>query len=155
MSKFLTPFLSFVLFILNVFCVSESMISNCWNWCRVMTDDANFDQSGIILADFNLVHRRHWPFEILITEMWYSLVLYLHDLINEMRYVKIITYRYDIHFSSEKSNKKNRKKNLLSLNFYLRTQAELIPANIYLFKVNSRNTRKKCKICSKLTMKTP
>ena len=110
MSKFLTPFLSFVLFILNVFCVSESMISNCWNWCRVMTDDANFDQSGIILADFNLVHRRHWPFEILITEMWYSLVLYLHDLINEMRYVKIITYRYDIHFSSEKSNKKNRKK---------------------------------------------
>ena len=110
MSKFLTPFLSFVLFILNVFCVSESMISNCWNWCCVMTDDANFDQSGIILADFNLVHRRHWPFEILITEMWYSLVLYLHDLINEMRYVKIITYRYDIHFSSEKSNKKNRKK---------------------------------------------
>ena len=155
MSKFLTPFLSFVLFILNVFCVSESMISNCWNWCCVMTDDANFDQSGIILADFNLVHRRHWPFEILITEMWYFLVLYLHDLINEMRYVKIITYRYDIHFSSEKSNKKNRKKNLLSLNFYLRTQAELIPANIYLFKVNSRNTRKKCKICSKLTMKTP
>ena len=75
-----------------------------------MTDDANFDQSGIILADFNLVHRRHWPFEILITEMWYSLVLYVHDLINEMRYVKIITYRYDIHFSSEKSNKKNRKK---------------------------------------------
>ena len=110
MSKFLTPFLSFVLFILNVFCVSESMISDCWNWCCVMTDDANFDQSGIILADFNLVHRRHWPFEILITEMWYSLVLYLHDLINEMRYVKIITYRYDIHFSSEKSNKKNRKK---------------------------------------------
>ena len=110
MSKFLTPFLSFVLFILNVFCVSESMISDCWNWCCVMTDDANFDQSGIILADFNLVHRRHWPFEILITEMWYSLVLYVHDLINEMRYVKIITYRYDIHFSSEKSNKKNRKK---------------------------------------------
>ena len=110
MSKFLTPFLSFVLFILNVFCVSESMISDCWNWCCVMTDDANFDQSGIILADFNLVHRRHWPFEILITEMWYSLVFYLHDLINEMRYVKIITYRYDIHFSSEKSNKKNRKK---------------------------------------------
>ena len=151
MSKLLTPFLSFVLFILNVFCVSESMISNCWNWCHVMTDDANFDQSGIILADFNLVHRRHWPFEILITEMWYSLVLYLHDLINEMRYVKIITYRYDIHFGSEKSNKKNRKK----ISYRLRTQTGLIPANIYLFKVNNRNTRKKCKICSKLTMKTP
>ena len=25
------------------------------------------------------------------------------------------------------------------------------PANVYLFKINSRNTRKKCKICSKLT----
>ena len=29
------------------------------------------------------------------------------------------------------------------------------PANIYLFKVNNRNTRKICKICSKLTIKTP
>ena len=29
------------------------------------------------------------------------------------------------------------------------------PANIYLFKVNNRNTRKTCEICSKLTLKTP
>ena len=29
-----------------------------------------------------------------------------------------------------------------------------ISANIYLFKVNHRNTRKRCEICSKLTMKT-
>ena len=29
------------------------------------------------------------------------------------------------------------------------------PANIYLFKVNNRNTRKSCEICSKLTIKTP
>ena len=29
------------------------------------------------------------------------------------------------------------------------------PAKIYLFKVNNRNTRKRCKICSKLTKKTP
>ena len=27
------------------------------------------------------------------------------------------------------------------------------PANIYLFKVNNRNTRKSCEICSKLTIK--
>ena len=27
--------------------------------------------------------------------------------------------------------------------------------NIYLFKVNNRNTRKKCETCSKLTIKTP
>ena len=30
-----------------------------------------------------------------------------------------------------------------------------VPANIYLFKVNKRNTRKRCEICSKLTIKTP
>ena len=29
------------------------------------------------------------------------------------------------------------------------------PANIYLFKVDNRNTRKSCEICSKLTIKTP
>ena len=29
------------------------------------------------------------------------------------------------------------------------------PANIYLFKVNNRNTRKRCEICSTLTIKTP
>ena len=28
-----------------------------------------------------------------------------------------------------------------------------IPANIYLFKVNIRNTRNRCEICSKLTKK--
>ena len=30
-----------------------------------------------------------------------------------------------------------------------------IPADIWLFKVNNRNTRKRCKICSKLTTETP
>ena len=30
-----------------------------------------------------------------------------------------------------------------------------ITANIYLFKVNNKNTRKRCEICSKLTIKTP
>ena len=29
------------------------------------------------------------------------------------------------------------------------------PPNIYLFKINNRNTRKRCEICSKLTIKTP
>ena len=35
------------------------------------------------------------------------------------------------------------------------TQKESNPANTYLFKVNNRNTWKRCKICSKLTKKTP
>ena len=29
------------------------------------------------------------------------------------------------------------------------------PANIYLLKVNNRNTKKRCVMCSKLTSKTP
>ena len=29
------------------------------------------------------------------------------------------------------------------------------PASIYLLKVNNRNTRRNCEICSKLTIKTP
>ena len=31
----------------------------------------------------------------------------------------------------------------------------MIPANIYLLKVNSSNTRKSCETCSKLTIKIP
>ena len=32
---------------------------------------------------------------------------------------------------------------------------KLTPTNIYLSKVNDKNTRKRCEICSKLTIKTP
>ena len=31
----------------------------------------------------------------------------------------------------------------------------VFPANIYMFKVNNRNTRTRCEICLKLTVKTP
>ena len=31
---------------------------------------------------------------------------------------------------------------------------KIIPVNIYLLKVNTRNTRKRCGFCSKLIMKT-
>ena len=41
---------------------------------------------------------------------------------------------------------------------YLRTKIDdnmlLIPSDIFLFKVNYKNTRKRCKICSKLTIMT-
>ena len=33
--------------------------------------------------------------------------------------------------------------------------ANTVPAGIYLLKVNNRNTRTRCEICSKLTIKTP
>ena len=32
---------------------------------------------------------------------------------------------------------------------------DYLPSQIYLLKVNNRNTRTKCEICSKLTTKTP
>ena len=33
--------------------------------------------------------------------------------------------------------------------------SDYAPANIYLFKVNNKNIRKRYEICSKLTIKTP
>ena len=38
---------------------------------------------------------------------------------------------------------------------FLRKQLKVFPAGIYLLKVNNRNTRTRCKTCSKLTIKTP
>ena len=35
------------------------------------------------------------------------------------------------------------------------TLINMFPGNIYLFKVNNKNTRKRCEICLKLTIKTP
>ena len=35
------------------------------------------------------------------------------------------------------------------------TSLTRIPANINMFKVNNKNTRKRCEICSKLKIKTP
>ena len=40
-------------------------------------------------------------------------------------------------------------------NTHVITKLRLYPDNIYLFKVNNRNTRKRFGIASKLTMKTP
>ena len=34
-------------------------------------------------------------------------------------------------------------------------QRRIYPDNIYLFKINNRNARKRCEICSELTIKTP
>ena len=39
---------------------------------------------------------------------------------------------------------------------YMRDQLshQYLPVDIYMFKVNNRNTRTRCEICSKLTIKT-
>ena len=36
-----------------------------------------------------------------------------------------------------------------------RVKSQIFSAGIYLFKYNNRNTRTRCEICSKLTIKTP
>ena len=41
------------------------------------------------------------------------------------------------------------------LNMKNKTEESAYPGNIDLFKVNTRNTRKRCEICSNLTIKTP
>ena len=38
---------------------------------------------------------------------------------------------------------------------WVKINSTYYPANIYLLKFNNRNTRKRCEICSKLTIKTP
>ena len=39
--------------------------------------------------------------------------------------------------------------------YYIMLQMLHFPAGNYMFKVNNRNTRTRCEICSKLTIKTP
>ena len=39
-------------------------------------------------------------------------------------------------------------------NFSVYIMIEWDPANIYLFKFNTRNTRERCELCSKVTVKT-
>ena len=43
----------------------------------------------------------------------------------------------------------------MSINFEKQDYPNLYPANVYVVKVNNKNTRKKCEIYSKLTRKTP
>ena len=56
-------------------------------------------------------------------------------------------------------NSYKQNKNFTILNFAKRKMilysSTTIPAGNYMFKVNNRNTRTRCEICSKLTIKTP
>ena len=46
-------------------------------------------------------------------------------------------------------------KNLMRHNGFSLRRKTTTPAGNYMFKVNNRNTRTRCEICSKLTIKTP
>ena len=42
---------------------------------------------------------------------------------------------------------------MIVLSLIIMVTGEKIPANVYLFKVNNRNPRKRCELCSKLKKK--
>ena len=46
------------------------------------------------------------------------------------------------------------KSNIYNMIFY-KNSDRLVSVNIYLFKVNNRNSKKGCEICSNLAIKTP
>ena len=52
-------------------------------------------------------------------------------------------------------NKMKVNVNCIAINVKLNPLISYYLANIYLFKVNNRNTRKRCEVFSKLTIKTP
>ena len=57
-----------------------------------------------------------------------------------------------VYCSSQKYSGSENLSNVI-MNDILQTRTP--PANIYMFKVTNRNTRERCKLCSKLTIKTP
>ena len=70
-------------------------------------------------------------------------------------YVKCITKMLTMLFFQNSSEIQNAW-DIFTKTCWSKAQMTLNPANIYFFKVNNRSTRKRCEICSKLTMiKTP
>ena len=62
--------------------------------------------------------------------------------------IGILTMKGELHEQLRKINSKNH----CVMLFFIRTILKENPAGIYLLKVNNRNTRTKCEICSKLTL---
>ena len=81
--------------------------------------------------------------------------------INETKPTLRNAFIADIFLLGGEKNQNMTRKSLLvlelSLNLFPLKDAyrRFRPAGIYLLKVNNRNTRTRCEICSKLTIKTP
>ena len=60
--------------------------------------------------------------------------------------------RFNIKAEEEKKKRKKKNEKRVAKK---KEGSQFYPAYIYLFKVNYRNTSKRCEICSKLTIKTP
>ena len=66
--------------------------------------------------------------------------------------VYIFKYSHELHFANRVSTAGRGWFSYLS---QIKITPSYFPVGIYLFKVNNRNTRARCEICSKLTIKTP
>ena len=62
----------------------------------------------------------------------------------------LIWYIYRTNITNSNKKRANDEKTQIMINYEYIT-----PAGTYLLKVNERNTRTRCEICSKLTIKTP
>ena len=85
---------------------------------------------------------------------WTTLARMAHmarDLENSQFFYIYLTYSFHV-FNQISSFKWNL---CFRISFFKMTIDDCSPVGNYLFKVNNKNTRTKCEICSKLTMKTP
>ena len=75
--------------------------------------------------------------------MKYDFVAPLIEIIFTERFLTLISIHWGSHTNTYQSGWNRRRK-----------KSSGYPSNIYLFKVKNRNTSKRCKICSNLTIKT-
>ena len=110
-------------------------------YCQISTEFRNY--SGIFIVDFEQVNSS-WVTSIQQTILCFRVTIKLPDELFNM--FKVMT----------KSPGETKMRSFRCLYWELIThQPNQLPANIYLFKVNNKNTRKRCEICSQLTIKTP
>ena len=85
---------------------------------------------------------------ISLPTIWLFFFYFLNFSWNIVSYFQVIVFKFLYHHHTIKIIKSTC--NIISSNVWWS-----LPAGIYLFKVSNRNTRTRCEICSKLTIKTP
>ena len=124
-------------------------------FCQILTSHISFK-----ITCFNCVKRENLRFSSLLVKAKSSLNIISTRVLrsngpNGFKITQIICFASDLPdddytikiSSSKKFSSLPKSIRLLFLSRY--------PAKIYLLTVNNKNTRKGCKICSKLTIKTP
>ena len=105
--------------------------------------------SFLILNDFERINQFLFPLEIIRKAMFFWCLLGEWKLINLLKILLILELKSGDHPGSQFFYK--------CAYYCLVTPGvlHLNPVSIYLLKVNNKNTRARCEICSKLTIKTP